>query len=354
MRKAVVMVATSLLALTSACSSLDEADPPRDHPAREAARATERTPLDASQLIVFERTAPGADEPDLYAVEPDGAEPMLLSSPGGYPHWSPDVSQLAFLACMNTVATVLSRTPDPPFCTTALALFERDTGDVHWFPFPDPDLLMGCSVWAPSGNRVACGGLSEGDPTRNGLYSIRVSDGKGLTQITRNPGGEDSALTYSPDGEQLLFARSLGGARQALFVTPIRGGQPKRITPWGFTDDWADWSPDGRTIVFGTKGFLYRVSPSGHGLGKIHLQTAEPSSAKTAFDVSFSPNGERILFSLGHPAGIYTARSDGSDVQRLTSSPTEDHHANWGSAPRSPHPSDVDLRKAGMGQDRKR
>jgi Tol biopolymer transport system component len=53
------------------------------------------------------------------------------------------------------------------------------------------------------------------------------------------------------------------------------------------------------------------------------------SSAETAYDVSFSPDGRKIVFSLGSPApGIYTANLDGSDVERLTTG--EDHHANWG------------------------
>jgi hypothetical protein len=290
----------------------------------EASPSTEATPLGAGELIVFERLVPGDEERrDLYAVGPDGGEPRLLRSPGEYPHWSPDGSRLAFLACLN-----------PPDCTTGLALLERSTGDVHGFLMPDPDLFSACAIWAPSGRELAREGTSEDEPKRNGVYTIRASDGKGLTRITRNPGGEDGALAYSPDGSQLLFTRmdpSRGGlADHALFVTSISGGQPHRITPWGLTDDYASWSPDGRTIVFGTNGSLYRVSPDGKGLAKISVKAANGSPA---FDVAFSPDGSRIVFSLGSPEpGIYTARLDGSDLKRLTTSPTEDHHANWGAA----------------------
>ena len=118
-----------------------------------------------------------------------------------------------------------------------------------------------------------------------------------------------------------------------MFVTPISGGEPHRITPWGYTDDYANWSPDGRVIVFGTNGHLYRVSPGGQGLAEITLVMPDGSASFGAFDVSFSPDGEKIVFSLGGAEpGIYTARLDGSDVERLTTSPTEDHHANWGAA----------------------
>ncbi len=288
--------------------------------------ATEATSLDVGELIVFERVVPGAgaEGRDLYTVGPDGGEPRFLRSPGGNPHWSPDGSVLAFLACLN-----------PPDCTTGLALLERSTGDVHGFPMPDPDLFTPCTNWAPSGTELACEGSSESDPTRNGVYTIRASDGKGLTRITRNPGGIDHPLAYSPDGSQLLLDRTdpsrAGSANHALFITPISGGQPHRITPWGYTDDYANWSPDGRTIVFGTSGSLYRVSPEGQGLAQITLEMPDGSSAETAFDVGFSPDGQRIVFSLGSPApGIYIARLDGSDVERLTTG--QDHHANWGAA----------------------
>jgi Tol biopolymer transport system component len=57
------------------------------------------------------------------------------------------------------------------------------------------------------------------------------------------------------------------------------------------------------------------------------------SSAANAFDVSFSPDGRRIVFSLGTPKpGIYAARLDGGDVRQITSTMAEDHHANRGAA----------------------
>lgn len=306
-------------------------------PAGASATATathaKATPSGAGELIAFSRfVVPDAFEPDLYAVGPDGGEPKLLTSSGEYPHWSPDGSVLAFESC-----------PNPPHCTTAVELFDRSTGDVHGLKMPNPKLSTTCTIWAPSGRKLACQGNSRADPRRNGVYTIRASDGKGLTRMTRHPGGLDIPLAYSPDGSQLLLARTksarsraLESADQALFVAPISGGQPHQITPWGYTDDYASWSPDGRTIVFGTKGALYHVNPQGHGLAKIALKLPDGSSAQTAFDVSFSPGGDRIVFSMGnsHP-GLYTARSDGADVMKLTDSPGGDHHANWSAAPAS-------------------
>jgi Tol biopolymer transport system component len=314
-------VVPAVVLLAGGCGG---ADTPSESAAT-GASATATAALPSGQLIAFERSVPGAEERDLYAVGADGGDPRLINSPGGYPHWSPDGSVLAFNACLN-----------PPECTTAVALLDRSTGHVHGHSMPDPDLFTACTIWAPSGRKLACEGESEASPSGNGVYTIRPSDGKGLTRMTSNPGGIDSPLAYSPDGSQLLLARtrSSGSADQALFVTRISGGQPRRITPWGYTDDYASWSPDGRTIVFGTNGALYRVGPDGQGLAEITLKMPDGSTAQTAFDVSFSPGGERIVFSLGSPdPGLYTARADGGDAMKLTDA--EDHHANWGAAPGS-------------------
>ena len=214
---------------------------------------------------------------------------------------------------------------------------ERSTGKVHGFTMPDPDLFTFCAIWAASGKTLACEGNSETDRKRNGVYAVRVSDGGGLTRITRNPEGDDFPLAYSPDGRMLLFdqAPAPGGdsVQHALFVSPAGGGKAHRITPWGLTDDSASWSPDGRTIVFGTDGDLYRVNPDGNGLAKIEVRTPEGADATHAFDVSFSPDGRRIVFSFGGAEpGLYVSHLDGSKVTRLTTSPTEDHHANWGAS----------------------
>ena len=132
-----------------------------------AATAAAASPLGPGELIVFDQLLPGEESRDLYAVDPSGGEPTLVR-PGEYPHWSPDGSQLSFLDCLN-----------PPDCTTGVALMDRSTGKVHWFPMADPDLFTGCGLWAPSGETLACDGESESDPSRNGVYTVRVSDGAG-------------------------------------------------------------------------------------------------------------------------------------------------------------------------------
>lgn len=291
------------------------------------ATAAAASPLEANELIVFDRLQAGEEDRALYAVDSSGGAPTLVRNSGEYPHWSPDGSQLSFLACLN-----------PPNCTTGVALMERATGRVHGFPMPDPDLFTSCAIWAPSGETLACDGESESDPSRNGVYTVRASDGEGLTRVTSNPGGVDAPVTYSPDGRLLLFSRTPAGAgdssaKTALFVTSSRGGRATRITPFGYTDDAASWSPDGRSIAFETNGSLFRVRPDGSEMSKIAVTTNDGTPLVHTFDVAYSPNGSSIAFSVaGAEPGLYLAHPDGSGAERLTTSPTEDHHANWGVA----------------------
>ena len=57
---------------------------------------------------------------------------------------------------------------------------------------PDPTLETHCGfAWSPDGKRLPCETYGVDDPNRNGIYSIRVSDGGGLTRITSNPDGGD-------------------------------------------------------------------------------------------------------------------------------------------------------------------
>jgi Tol biopolymer transport system component len=80
---------------------------------------------------------------------------------------------------------------------------------------------------------------------RDGVSRIWVKQlaGGGEAPLTSGP---DRRPRFSPDGSSVLFVRDLG-ARQALYRVGLVGGEPRRLVENAVE---ADWSPDGRRIVF--------------------------------------------------------------------------------------------------------
>jgi dipeptidyl aminopeptidase/acylaminoacyl peptidase len=164
-------------------------------------------------------------------------------------------------------------------CPYSAVIINPDTGNFRTLAMQDPNVGTFCQIWSPDATRLACVGDSP-DPSARGIYTIRSSDGGDLTRITN--------------------AGATGGVD--VIDVPI------------------DYSPDGT------------------GLVKIPLQTGSATTAFTAFDAAWSPDGTKLVFSLntktssgGTQEGIGTANADGSNVQQVTISPTRDHQADWGS-----------------------
>ncbi len=163
--------------------------------------------------IMFQR-APGgevvdADETDVYVVDADGSESdvELLIPDGGAGRWSPDGREVSVFCCDDGMIA---------------HIVDVVTGDVRGVETPDPTLELFCDFgWSPDGERLVCEGYGVDDPSRNGIYSVRASDGGGLTRITSNPDGGDIPGDYSPDGTRLSFMRFEDEVPTGLFVVDI-------------------------------------------------------------------------------------------------------------------------------------
>jgi Tol biopolymer transport system component len=285
--------------------------------------------------IVFSRYDTATDDNFTYTANPDGSNPQPLfpSFNSGSPHWSPNGSEVAVNSGL-----------DFPCCSGHTVIINPDTGAFRVvIPEGPPVVFPFCTIWSPDSNRFACEAFNDDDPSVNGVYTIRSSDGGDLKRVTNGP---DTPIDYSPDGKQIVFGRDAHNCvtKSALYVVNVDGTGLHRITPYGFCDDVGGWSPDGKWIVFarsivqrdgfqfhfGPTGKLFVVHPDGSGLTQVVLQ-----GGVGAFDASWSPDGKKIIFGYfsDTAVGIATANSDGSDVQEVTTSPTFDHQADWGTHP---------------------
>jgi Tol biopolymer transport system component len=291
--------------------------------------------------ILFGRYDPTIDNNVIYTVKPDGSNGQQLI-PGPPRHlgdewrWSPDGSKIA------TLGTDVD--------AGATAIITVDTGSYVRLAMPDPDIFTACDVWSPDMTRLACEGFGQTNPSLNGIYTIRSSDGGGLTRMTSNPGGDDQQGDYSPDGNRFVFGRfDQNGDSVGLFVINVHGARLKQITPSG-TSSNGDWSSQGNEIVFSrhvtvdVRSSIWVVHADGTGLHEIQVQTqracggsvSDPTSIG-CFGPRWSPDGKKIVFGIFSAAtgqrDIYTANADGSNVQQATNSPTSDEGPDWGTHP---------------------
>jgi TolB protein len=295
--------------------------------------------------VLYGVVDPNLGDTVIYTANPDGSQVKQLipgaPEPSECPRWSPDGTEIA--TC-GTPSGGAARIIDP------------DTGSYRDLPNPDPAdaFIFACAPWSPDGKRLLCETFWN-DPSLNGIYTIRSSDGGGLTRLTSNPNGDDVPGDYSPDGKQLVFLRhdptrpagtNRAGANQALFVLNLDSGALRRITPWGLPHDAGSWSPDGTKILFSGGGLpstggdqlfnsLYVVHPDGSGLAKIPLTGTHSSSS--ASEPGWSPDGTKIIFKLATATSrgtsdeeIYTAKADGSDLQHVTRDANDVDWTDWG------------------------
>jgi TolB protein len=137
----------------------------------------------------------------------------------------------------------------------------------------------------------------------------------------------------SPDGTQIAFSDNSQETKSAsgtpahdslVYVMPIAGGTPKRLTPIG-PSYWHGWSPDGKTLAFvGQRNGdfdIYTIPATGGDETRL-------TTAKGLDDgPEYSPDGQYIYFNserTGHMQ-IWRMKPDGSDQEQVFS----DDYNNW-------------------------
>jgi dipeptidyl aminopeptidase/acylaminoacyl peptidase len=145
-------------------------------------------------------------------------------------------------------------------------------------------------------------------------------DGSGQHILFTHPYEENSILyavgfSWSPDGVNLAYSSVL---YSDIFIVDTGTGVTENITDSeDMFESYPAWSPDGRTIAFSSnmastrsRYGVFLMNPDGTNLRMI----AECDIVcKT---VSWAPSGDFIAFQT--TADIYTVKSDGADMRKLT------------------------------------
>jgi hypothetical protein len=144
-------------------------------------------------------------------------------------------------------------------------------------------------------------------------------------QCTFGPGNEnDSALTWSPDSQNIVFRSTRSGTSQLWRVKADCTGLTQLTDLTGEAFDPA-WSPDGSTIAFTSEGDLRLMDPDGAnvrtlpGPGWEARPTWSPYSTKLAY----------VSWRDGEEGEIYSKKIDNSDERNLSDDPAADWDPAW-------------------------
>jgi WD40 repeat protein len=338
MRRWMTLAAVSCLALAACSSGAGQATPPASSASGGPSLAVTSTP--SGQLrgrngrIAFFRYSSPADNGSM-TINADGtAEKALFAAADTeHPHWSPDGTEVA-MECDSCDGTALIVNPD--------------TGAFRVLPgYPGLDTLGCFAAWSPDGSRIACGiDTDNTDPSLWGVYTVRSSDGGGLTKVTSISGIPGD---YSPDGKRLSFHSADIGGVQRIYVVELTGRGLTPITPSGMDigDEYGgSWSPTGDKILFYGRSapdqrFTLWVLNPGSGLQQLAIPScggaiADPTS-HGCYDPAWSPDGTKIALVRNSEDGtvsdIYTVNADGSGLFQVTHDGYPYGGLDWGPPP---------------------
>ena len=154
------------------------------------------------------------------------------------PRWSPDGKQIAFMRDQGG---------DERF---AIWLVDRDGEHERKLTADDAATHRDIS-WSPDGKWIAC--VANAGGKRFGVELIDSATGT-RRALTDND-HEHERPVFSPDGAWVLFEswRTGSGIEADLYLVPVAGGDAVKLDTRGGAhgdSQYAQWSPDGRTIAF--------------------------------------------------------------------------------------------------------
>ena len=156
-------------------------------------------------------------------------------------------------------------------------------------------LLMAISAFAQGTRLLRQPALSSTHVTFTYGGDVWVTDLKELKtlRLTSTPAVESNPY-FSPDGKWIAFSSNRSG-NHAVYIVPIEGGTPKRLTWHPSGSLVRGWSADGKQVLYATSR---NSAPTGYDRLWTVSVDGGPSSMLTkqwGADGSFSPDGKQIV-----------------------------------------------------------
>ncbi len=213
---------------------------------------------DAQTIVYCGDTGAGAE---LWTVKPDGSNNAQLTKLGGtafFPAVSPDGATIAFAGNEGTdpspeVYVVDAKTGDGLKALTSCA--GGKSGCANLYP-----------AWSPDGKKIAYTHQDDGDPQggygENEQIWVMNADGSHAHALTTGSVPKHQRADWSPDGKWIVYASGQRDS-EGIWVMRSDGSNPTQLTgckaadpaPCATGSDYAPtWSPDGTQIAFQRQG----------------------------------------------------------------------------------------------------
>jgi TolB protein len=294
--------------------------------------------------LVFQR--PAGEQMDLFTIRPDGSHlKRLLGGPkfDDKAEWSPDGRRIAFARS--------GRDPVPEEIWTADAKGRDLRRLTSW------KATSAAPTWTPDGRIVYFTtkdypppASPDDPPPPSELYSM-AADGSDQRRLT-----DDEVMKVDPavspiDGTVAYIAfqpvdEEPGAFELGLFSIGADGSGPRTLAPFSPRRDVfnANWSPDGRRIVFELasrrQSDLAVMNADGTGLRRLtrtRMLETNPVWSPDGRFIAFTSDrhvkrGERERW--GPDFELYVMRADGTRIRRLTRNSVPDLVPDWQPIPR--------------------
>ncbi|MGD8277102.1 MAG: S9 family peptidase [Gemmatimonadota bacterium] len=248
-------------------------------------------------------------ESSLYIMNRDGSRSRKLLD-GGSAKWSPDGTRIAYLAPGEPSGTqVFVRWMDAEGAVTQITRLTQSPANIEW---------------SPDGRWIAFRMLvpqSTGWAVEGRVSALRPR-GATWTQAPR--------VVEKVDYRQDRVGFTADGVQQ-LFVVPAEGGTARQVTEGEWSVGAPNWTPDGRTIVFGSgpriedAEYAWRESE----VYSVDVETGEITQLTHREGPdngpAISPDGRRIAYTgydrstdTWHDSDLYVMNIDGTGSRILT------------------------------------